>query len=131
MKKRVVVSAAFLGLTAVVLGAFGAHGLKKIMDLESLNSFKTGVSYQFYHAFFLFALFFLSSYFPDKTIKSIFLFTIVGILMFSGSIYFFSLNKALNWVELHGVIYLITPLGGTCLIISWVLLILASLKNIK
>jgi len=53
MDKKIVITAAFLGFLAVLLGAFGAHGLKAILSEKDLISFETGVRYQFYHTFLL------------------------------------------------------------------------------
>ncbi len=54
MDKKILLAAAFLGLTAIILGAFGAHALKKVLSIEQLQSFEVGVRYQMYHALFLF-----------------------------------------------------------------------------
>jgi len=53
MDRKIITTAAFLGMTAIILGAFGAHALKKVLNLEQLNTFETGVKYQMYHALFL------------------------------------------------------------------------------
>ena len=56
MNKKITATAAFLGMVAIILGAFGAHALKKVLTPEQLISFETGVRYQMYQAFFLFFL---------------------------------------------------------------------------
>ena len=53
MDKRILLVAAILGVTAIILGAFGAHGLKKVLSVEQLATFEVGVRYQMYHALFL------------------------------------------------------------------------------
>ena len=53
MNKRILVLASILGLTSVIIGAFGAHGLKEVLDAEQLQTFEVGVRYQMYHALFL------------------------------------------------------------------------------
>ena len=56
MNKKITATAALFGMIAIILGAFGAHALKKVLNPEQLMSFETGVRYQMYHAFFLFVL---------------------------------------------------------------------------
>ncbi len=53
MDKKILLTAAMLGITAIILGAFGAHALKKVLTETQLQSFEIGVRYQMYHAFFL------------------------------------------------------------------------------
>ena len=53
MERKITSVAAFMGMTAIILGAFGAHALKKQLSIEQLGSFETGVKYQMYHALFL------------------------------------------------------------------------------
>ena len=53
MDKKIISTGAILGMTAIILGAFGAHALKKVLYMEELSTFETGVRYQMYHAFFL------------------------------------------------------------------------------
>lgn len=106
-------TASILGATAVILGAFGAHALKKTLSPEALDSFETAVTYQMYHALFL--LFVNgNSIFNAQQKKIISILVIVGILFFSGSIYL---------IQLAGVpakqIWFITPLGGSLLIVGW------------
>lgn len=86
MEKKILIVAAVFGFLAIILGAFGAHALKKVLTLDQLTSFETGVKYQMYHALFL--LFVGTSNMltlKDKTI--VFYLTVVGIFFFSGSIY--------------------------------------------
>jgi uncharacterized membrane protein YgdD (TMEM256/DUF423 family) len=114
--KIIVVTAALLGAITVAIGAFGAHGLKEIVDEQSLNSFNTGVRYQMFHTL---ALLFigLSSKLPDATKKWTFRFMILGILFFSGSIYVLSLKELLSFNA--SLIGFITPLGGILFIFGW------------
>ena len=53
MDRRILSTAAFFGMTAIILGAFGAHALRKVLTIEQLTTFETGVKYQMYHALFL------------------------------------------------------------------------------
>ncbi|WP_201741496.1 DUF423 domain-containing protein [Sinomicrobium soli] len=116
MKKNILITAAFFGLTAIILGAFGAHGLKRLIDEEALLTFETGVKYQMYHALFL--LFAGStSLIPEKAGKAIFWLTTVGVIFFSGSIYGLATN-GLSAFDFR-TIALITPVGGALLIAAW------------
>ena len=89
MNKKITATAAFLGMTAIILGAFGAHALKKVLTPEQLISFETGVRYQMYQAFFLFFLA-AQNDILEKTKKTIYTLIISGVLFFSGSIYLLS-----------------------------------------
>ena len=119
MSQKIVLAALILGALAIVLGAFGAHGLKRFLTLEQLNSFETGVRYQMYHALFL--LFVAqTNYVTDKQKIIIFLLTLFGILLFSGSIYLLNTSSITNIkAKFLGPI---TPIGGLLLICSWIYL---------
>ena len=114
---------AFLGLLAVILGAFGAHSLKEKLDPETIKSFETGVRYMMYHVL---VLLFINTYsgFSDKDKKIISYSFIIGILLFSGSIFAITAGEvsAKN-------IWFITPLGGLFFIFGWLKLALTFLKK--
>src|SRR5258705_1371653 len=85
MNKTCLVTACLLGALAVALGAFGAHGLKKIVDADTVSTFQAGVQYQIYHSFSLLATAILFEKFPGRWLKwagSCFIFFII---LFSGS----------------------------------------------
>ncbi len=126
LERKYIQFAAILGLLGILLGAFAAHGLKTILSSEILNSFQTGVRYQFYHTFFILAIIPLPL---SKKIKQLILkTTILGVSLFSGSIYLLCLAPHfLNW-ELPKIIGLITPIGGICLALSWGILFWAAFK---
>ncbi len=116
MEKKILLAACTLGFLAIIFGAFGAHALKKILSIEQLNSFETGVKYQMYHALFL--LFISATQIitlKEKTI--IFYLTLTGVLFFSGSIYVLTTN-GLTGIK-SKIIGPITPIGGLLLILSW------------
>lgn len=119
MSQKIVLTALILGALSIVLGAFGAHGLKKFLTLEQLNSFEIGVRYQMYHALFL--LFVAQTgYVTDKQKWIVFLLALFGILLFSGSIYLLATSTITNIkAKFLGPI---TPLGGLLLISSWIYL---------
>ena len=113
---RILSIAAVSGLLAVAFGAFGAHGLKAIISPEMLEVYKTGVQYQFYHAFALLIVGILMNFSQSKALTwSAYLF-ITGIILFSGSLYLLAISgvKALG---------MITPFGGITWIAAWLLMI--------
>lgn len=126
MTKKLVTLAAFFGLVAIILGAFGAHGLKKVLTAEQLVSFETGVRYQMYHALFLLLISQLNVL-TDKHKRTIGILTTIGVLLFSGSIFLLSTQ------ELSGIDFRflgpITPVGGVFLILSWFFTAFYSMKQ--
>lgn len=126
MKKTILGTACFFGMLAVVLGAFGAHGLKQLVDMEAVATFETGVRYQMYHAFFLFVL----GLIPETLVQSrkwIFRFAVIGVVLFSFSIYVLALNDITRFD--FKVLGLLTPIGGVFLITAWGLLGYQILKS--
>jgi uncharacterized membrane protein YgdD (TMEM256/DUF423 family) len=128
MDKKIISTAAVLGMIAIILGAFGAHGLKKVLTIEQLTTFETGVRYQMYHALFLLFIG-TTTLINHKLKKTILNLTILGVLFFSGSIYLLATNS-LTTIDFK-VIGFITPIGGLFLIISWFLLFFDLIKPIK
>ncbi|MCM4166831.1 hypothetical protein KCTC52924_01685 [Arenibacter antarcticus] len=126
MNKTILGLGIFFGLTAVMLGAFGAHGLTNLVDSKSLDTFGTGVQYQMYHAFFLMILSTLNPLSTKKR-KLISYFIVLGIICFSFSIYFLATNELTSFDFKR--IALITPLGGVFLIVGWVLLGVGVMKT--
>ena len=120
MNKTILGTGAFLGFLAVVLGALGAHSLKAVLTEATLQSFRTGVAYQMYHALFLL---FLGSTtrLEDRAKKPVYFLILAGVICFSFSIY------ALTTGPLAGLdfssIGWITPVGGLLLISGWLLLL--------
>lgn len=125
MNKTILSTAALLGITAVLLGAFGAHGLKTQLDADALQSFETGVRYQLYHALLLL---FLggTEYVGLNRKKSIYILALAGVLLFSGSIYGLATDD-LSAFSFKKIAFL-TPVGGGLLIIAWGALLLSFLK---
>jgi len=127
-------AAASFGLMAVIIGAFGAHGLENLLSEHALQRFHTGVEYQFYHVAALLAVGILSNNgnISEKNrdnkipllLKLSGIFFILGILLFSGSLYLY----ALTGKTFFGII---TPFGGLGFIGGWLLLILHTIKNTK
>jgi uncharacterized membrane protein YgdD (TMEM256/DUF423 family) len=128
MHKGYLQTAAILGALAVALGAFGAHGLKKIVPPETVTTFETGVRYQFYHVFALLAVAILFGSFPGKNLQYAGVCFIIGIILFSGSLYVLTILQATKTVGLRGI-GAVTPIGGVFFIIGWMFLLLAVLKK--
>ncbi len=125
MNKSLLIAGALFGLIAVGLGAFGAHGLKPLLSLEAQETFETGVRYQMYSAFFLLVLGALTVV-PERVKALCFYLTVVGVVLFSGSIYFLATNSLTSFD--FRAIALLTPIGGTLLIGAWILLLLSLIK---
>ncbi len=126
MNKTILCTAAVLGLLAVVSGAFGAHSLKTQIDVNALQSFETGVRYQMYHALLLL---FLGSttYIGAIRKKTIFIIILIGLILFSGSVYGLATNdlSVFNFKK----IAFITPIGGTLLVVAWGIIFWSLIKT--
>lgn len=121
MDKKILSTAAILGMTAIILGAFGAHALKKVLSIEELSTFDTGVKYQTYHALFLLFIATMTGL-SQKTKKIIYILTLIGVIFFSGSIYLLATNN-LTSIDFK-IIGFATPIGGLLLISAWGALLL-------
>ncbi len=122
MPMRWVAIAAFNGLIAVVAGAFGAHYLKSHLDAKALNAFEVGVRFQMYHALALLAVAWLMSLGSSRLASASAICMLLGIVLFCGSLYGICL---LEWKWLGPV----APLGGTLLMVGWLLLAIAALRR--
>jgi uncharacterized membrane protein YgdD (TMEM256/DUF423 family) len=127
MYKQALTAGALLAALAVILGAFGAHALKALLPSDQLMVFETGVRYQFYHSFALLITGIAFSAFPYKSLKSAAAFFIIGIVLFSGSLYAMTLLSISG--RSIGPVGIITPLGGLCFIIGWILLFSAFIRK--
>lgn len=129
MHKPYMVLAAVFGGLAVALGAFGAHGLEKITgDPAILESFRTGVQYQMYHALALLATGIMAPHFTNRWIRWAGTCFITGIILFSGSLYLLTFIKIQEsgGAQVAGPM---TPLGGMFFIAGWLFLLVAVLKK--
>lgn len=121
-EKRFALIACFFGFSGVLLGAFGAHALKEKLSIEMLSIFETGVRYQMYHVM---PLFFLSMKVKLSLNKNMYFaawFFVVGVLIFSGSLYVLVLTGIKAWGA-------VTPFGGFFLIVAWFLLAVGIIKT--
>ena len=126
MERKIILLASLTGGLAVILGAFAVHGLKPILSDSAMDSLETGIRYQIYHAFLLFyiastnQLTYKQQSFLSKLI-------VVGLLLFSGSIYLLSTNEMTIFD--FKVIGFLTPIGGLVLISAWTVLFSYNLRN--
>lgn len=121
--KTTLAIAAIFGLLAVILGASGAHSLKAMLTASGhLDAFKTAVDYHFYHTLALLATGILLRQQVSKLISFAGLFFLIGILLFSGSLYLMSLTTVTG-------IGILTPIGGLFFIAGWTLLFLGVIKK--
>jgi uncharacterized membrane protein YgdD (TMEM256/DUF423 family) len=128
MDKKIISTGAIFGMLAIILGAFGAHALKKILSVDELATFETGVKYQMYHALFLLFIG-LATELSEKAKKTIYYLVVIGVLFFSGSIYLLATNSQTSFD--FKVIGFITPIGGLLLILAWAILLVHFLKKSK
>ena len=117
------ISGAFLGMTAVIAGAMGAHALKEVLSPEQLASFNTAVRYQMFHSILLLVLGWWEKTNPHRLIAWASRLVLGGVILFSGSIYLLVLTEAPRWLGP------ITPLGGVLMIAGWACLLVFTLKR--
>ncbi len=113
-----------LGAITVALGAFGAHGLEDKVSPERIQIFKLGISYQFYHLIPMFVLYLKNKdemFFPkiDSWALSSFM---LGIILFSGSLYLLSIREIVHFGFYMKIIGPATPVGGISFIVGWILM---------
>ena len=122
-----------LGAIAVALGALGAHFLKNklstgLITPDQLNGFDTAVKYQMYHTLAMLGLFIVSKYHTHTYIKWAYNCFMIGIVMFSGSLYFLCSRNLFGaeWLKVLGPI---TPIGGLFFVAGWIFIALVGLKK--
>jgi len=127
IKNNFKIGAILIG-SGIILGALGAHSLKKILLENQLISFETGVKYQIYGGFSI--LFFsLIELITKKSLKVIVLTNVLGVCIFSFSIYLLALKDLLELpVFIIKILGPITPIGGLLQISSWLLFVLGTNK---
>ncbi|HEY1235685.1 MAG TPA: DUF423 domain-containing protein [Candidatus Binatia bacterium] len=116
MERFFFLSGAIAALIGVALGAFGAHSLRTKLSPEMLNIFEVGVRYQMYHAFGLLAVAWAMVRWPEANLNPAGWAFIVGIIIFSGSLYLLSTTDA-RWLGA------ITPIGGLAFLLGWAVLV--------
>ncbi|HYG53520.1 MAG TPA: DUF423 domain-containing protein [Flavobacteriales bacterium] len=129
MNKKLFQAACYLIAFGIILGAFAAHGLKDAFKIHSvqdaaykLDVFEKGVKYHLFHAFALMVLAFWASGFDPKRLRLAVIFMLLGIVLFSGSLYFLSTVDLTGLTSIKPAIGPVTPAGGLCFIASWLML---------
>lgn len=124
ISRWVLVAGAGFAMLAVMIGAFAAHGLKHVLDAYQLGLFETAARYQMYHAIGLLIVGVISTIpqFSPRWLKLAACAFILGIALFSGSLYLLALS-GIKWLGA------ITPLGGVAFIFGWMALLVAALKH--
>ncbi len=127
MYKSFLLIAALLGALSVILGAFGAHALKKVVPEDALQIFETAVRYQFYHVFALALAGLLFQSYPNQFMRWAGICFIIGIVLFCGSLYVLTYAKAVQSSSFKWA-GPVTPLGGLFFIAGWILLAVGIMK---
>lgn len=125
MNKKLLITGSVLGIISIVLGAFASHGLENLVTKDAIETFQVGVRYQMYHALLLLFVG-NSSKISSKSKYWIFILILIGVILFSGSIYGLSTNE-LTGFNFKSIGF-ITPIGGILLICSWLIMLLGFLK---
>ena len=105
----------------MIFGAFGAHGLRDRLSADMLAVFETGVRYHLFHGLALLAVAWAASRWPSSYVTAAGGFFVVGITIFSGSLYLLAVT-GIRWLGA------ITPIGGVCLIVGWLVLAMGALR---
>ena len=113
--KSIIPLGALNAFIAVAAGAFAAHGLKDILSIEYLNTFKTAADYQMMHGIGLLIIGILNQQYKNRCNVTAAIFMFSGIILFSGSLYLLTLT-GIKWLGM------ITPVGGMCFLIAWLTL---------
>jgi len=124
MQKIFLLTGSILGGLGIAIGAFGAHALKKtLLANDKLEVFETAVKYHFYHAFALLIAGILIEKIQSPLMNFAGYAFIIGVMIFSGSLYILSISGVTKWGA-------VTPIGGLILIIGWILMFIGILKNL-
>ena len=126
MEKKFFSLGAFFAGLAVATGSFSAHGLQKMVPVESLTAWEKAVRYQMYHGFALFFVAWAITQWRDQTKLLTYAgwIFILGIALFSGSLYILTLTSTLTVAGLS--LAYITPAGGVAFMIGWFMLMVAA-----
>jgi len=122
---RLLIAGSILGAMGVIIGAFGAHFLKSRLAASDLDIIRTGVLYLFIHVGIIFIVALLArNNTPSRLLKSAGLFFIVGVILFSGSLFLLA-TQSLTGLDISNA-GILTPIGGICFITGWGLLTIYS-----
>jgi uncharacterized membrane protein YgdD (TMEM256/DUF423 family) len=129
MNRFFVTVAALLGALSVALGAFAAHKLRMMLPADAVSVFETGVRYQFYHALALLMIGIAAEKFSPKWIRWTGNCFIIGIVLFSGSLYALTTLRIIENTSANNYVGIITPFGGLFFIAGWLFLFFAASKK--
>jgi len=107
-----IIYGSFLSLLAVVLGAFGAHGLKNVLSQYSKEIYDTAIFYHFIHSLAIISIAILNTQYDNINLSYSFYLFLFGIIIFSGSLYILAIT-GIKWLGA------ITPIGGMLFIFGW------------
>ena len=127
MQKIILIATALAGLTAVILGAFGAHSLKPLLTADELTIWEKGVQYQMYHTFAMFMCMLYLRKEASTYIRNAAFCFMLGILCFSGSLYLLA-TRDLNHMPIF-ILGPVTPIGGFFFIAGWGLVLVEALRK--
>ncbi len=123
MQKIILLIASALGAVAVMLGAFGAHSFKSILEANgTLETFNTAVKYHFFHTLAMILVALLMDRYASKLLEYSAISMLAGIVLFSGSLYILALSGVTKWGA-------VAPFGGLAFIIGWVMLFAGVYRN--
>ncbi|UKN01270.1 DUF423 domain-containing protein [Paracrocinitomix mangrovi] len=125
MNKKIVITAAILICLSIILGAFAAHGLKKIINEEGIIIFEKGVKYQMYTGLALLAIGLSADKF-QFSLKWFFNLALIGVIIFAGLLYVLSFKEHEAALKICSAI---VPVGGSLMIISWIILIYQMIRK--
>jgi len=128
MYKPAIVIGALFAAIAVITGAFGAHALKAVLSEGQQVVYETGVRYQFYHSFALLFAGLVYGFKPAAQIRLATTFFIIGIILFSGSLYAMTALQMNGQTGLDGL-GIVTPIGGVFFILGWLFVMIGAIKK--
>jgi uncharacterized membrane protein YgdD (TMEM256/DUF423 family) len=129
MQKKWLLYGVLFMFTGILLGAFGAHGLKTILhDATKIQSFETGVRYQLIHGVAFLAMIRIIDFLKDE-LRAVFRLLTIGVILFSGSIYLLTWCEVMKLVGWSKVLGPITPIGGVLLLTGWCMLLVKLIRT--
>ena len=124
-QRTILLTAAIFGLLGILLGTFGAHGIQQKVSAYEYKNYEKGVQYHYFFTLMMFVLGLLAGFLKEvKGIFVVFVFFVVGVILFSGSLYLIA-SAPVTGLNMPGFIFLVTPIGGFCFMIGWVWLIVS------
>ena len=129
MKDHRIAIGAVLLLIAVAAGAFGAHGLRERLTPEALAQWHTAVEYQFYHGLGILLLAALSDRLGKGAVRWSCRLFLVGIVLFSGSIFLLSTRDLTGFHAIGSFVGPITPIGGLLLMGGWATMLISAVRG--